>query len=168
MAFETKLSLGIWGDVRRRRVSTRFRSTRENEGRTDLEVLIERDDGRRREAKTETVGEREPVPELGEEGHSDDGAHVLASRLGQQRNSDVPSSGVDDSLSERRSELGHRVLVLVGNDGREGLSDGRDLGILRLGLLDEDHGERDKGSLTDEVDGVLGKGLEEIDGLLLG
>jgi len=112
------------------------------------------------------MGKREPVPELSEESHSNDSAHVLGSRLGNEGDGNVPSSGVNDSLSESGSELGHRVFVLVGDDGSESLSNRRDLGVLSLGLLDENHGEGDESSLTDEVDGIFGEGFEEIDGFL--
>ena len=151
------------GKDRRNEEETRERRSRKE---THLQILIQPNHRRRCESQTQAVSKREPVPELSEESHSNDSAHVLRSRLGNEGDSNVPSSSVDDSLSESGSELGHRVLVLVGDDGSEGLSNGSDLGVLSLGLLDEDHGEGDESSLTNEVDGIFGERFEEIDGFL--
>jgi hypothetical protein len=41
-----------------------------------------------------------------------------------------------------------------------------DLGTGDLGLLHEDHGGGDEGALPHKVDGVVGHGLKECDGLL--
>lgn len=112
------------------------------------------------------MSQREPVPELAEEGHSNDRVEVLESVSSDQRDRHVSTSGVNDTLSERSTKLCHRVLVLVTDDRGKLCSDGGDCWVLGGGLLDEDHRERDEGSLADKVDRVLAEGLEQLDSLL--
>lgn len=112
------------------------------------------------------MGEREPVPELTEEGHADDGVHRLHPVAAEEGDGDVPTASVDDALGEGGAKLGHRVLVLVGDDGGKLLPDRGDGRVLRRRLLDEDHGERHERCLADKVDGILGHGLKQLDGLL--
>ena len=55
-------------------------------------------------------------PVLGENEHSHDGLHVGVSGPGLEGDGDVPAAGVDDALGEDGAELGHDVVVLVGDD----------------------------------------------------
>lgn len=133
---------------------------------THLEILVDSNNSSRSERQRKEMGKREPVPELGEEGHPNDRRHVVVARLVLHRNRDVPSPGVDDSLRDGRTKLGHGSFVLVSHDLFENLSNRGDFRVDGFVLLYENHGKRDAGSLANKVDGVLGKWLEKSDSIL--
>ncbi len=78
-----------------------------------LQLGSQSNDRGRCEGQREEVAEREPVPKLGEDKHSNDGHHVHVAGAALERNGHVPSARVNDSLGEDGSKLGHDVLVLV-------------------------------------------------------
>ena len=57
-----------------------------------------------------------PIPELTEEHHANDSTGVLASRAALQADRHVPSSCIDQTLTERGTEPRHRVFMLVRHD----------------------------------------------------
>lgn len=131
-----------------------------------LEGCIQSNDGRRLETQAQAVCQREPIPELREECHAHNRIHMRCTGLALHRNGDIPSPGINDTLGNSRTKLGERVLVLVCDDGLQRFSNRIHLGRLRLVLLDADHGESDKGALTNKVDRVLHHGFEQINGFL--
>ena len=167
-ALQTKSNSGICASDVRDGESPESLGLREERTSTHGEVLVDTNDRGRGERQTQAVREREPVPELLEEGHADESGHVATPALVLHRDRHVATSGVDDTLRDGRSELGHRVLVFVGEDRRVLLSHRSDLRRRGVILLDEDHGERHAGTLANEIDGVLRERLEESDCILYG
>lgn len=130
-----------------------------------VQVLVQPDHAGRRKGQGEKVGEREPVPVLGEDQHTHHRLHVGVTGARLEGDGDVPSAGVDDSLGQDGAELSHNVLVLLpdelGVHGPEAL----DLGTSRLRVLDQDERRSDQRTLADVVDRVVGHGFDEGQGL---
>lgn len=112
------------------------------------------------------MGEREPVPELTEQGHPNNSHHVGGTSFGLHRDGDVPASGIDNALRDGGTELGKRILVLVGYGLFKQFTSHLGLGSLGFAVLNQDHGERDECSLTNKVGRVLRHRLQDLDGFL--
>lgn len=93
---------------------------------------------------------------------------TLVSRSRVKGDSDIATTSIDNTACYDGTELAHHLLVLVRDLLLKHLPDSLHSGLLCLGHLDKDHGQGNEGSLANKVDGVRGKGLEEIQGLLVG
>lgn len=113
------------------------------------------------------MGQRVPVPVLREERQAHDGRNVRVSRHGLGPDVAVASAAVDNARGQARAELGHDVLVLVADLLGEQLAHLIDSRLLGLRRLDEDHGQRDEGSLPHEIHGVVGQRLEQVHSSLM-
>lgn len=110
--------------------------------------------------------ERVPVPELTEKYHADNSTCVTAASPTLQADGNVPATSIDEALTEGCTESGHGVFMLVtDNFAVQSPSSSKSRGR-SLRLLNEDHTERNEGSLTDEIDTILGHRLENLDCIL--
>ena len=106
---------------------------------TYLERCVEPNNSCRLETQAQAVGQREPVPELSEEGHADNRVHVRGTGFALHRDSNVSSTSIDDALGNGCTKLGQRVFVLVADNRLQGLSNRFHFRCLRLVLLDTNH-----------------------------
>lgn len=110
--------------------------------------------------------QRVPVPELAEHHHSNNSAGVLRPCATLKADSDIPSTGIDEALAQCSTKASHGVFVLVSDDLRVQCACRRHGRGRGLRLLDKDHSEGDEGTLSDEIDAVLGHRLEDIHSIL--
>lgn len=80
---------------------------------THLEISRDSNDGSRLERQTCAVRKRVPVPELSEQGHTDNRTHALASSATLQTNGDISATSIDEALGESSTESSHWIFVLV-------------------------------------------------------
>lgn len=81
--------------------------------RTYLERLRQTNNPGRFKRQTGAVSQGIPVPELAEQGHADNGPHILAAGTGLETYGYVAASSVDQALRDGSAEPRHRILVLV-------------------------------------------------------
>lgn len=88
------------------------------------------------------MGQREPVPVLREDEHSDDGLQIGVASAGLQSESDVAATSVDDSLGQNSAKLRHGVFVLAADDLRVQLTEESDFWASLVSVLNQNHGGR--------------------------
>mmetsp|Transcript_35303 Transcript_35303/g.76632 ORF Transcript_35303/g.76632 Transcript_35303/m.76632 type:complete len:781 (-) Transcript_35303:813-3155(-) len=128
-----------------------------------VEVLVQADEGGGRQGQAHEVGERVPVPVLGEYRHAHDRQQPREPVPAPQADVHVPPARIDEAHRDDGAHLAHDVLVLVADDLVEVLPESRDP---RLRLLQQDHRGRYQRPLPHKVDGVLAEGRQDGHGLL--